>query len=65
MTLAELAVAMRDLGAWNAMNLDGGGSSTMAVGSRLVNVPSDSAGERTVGNVLLVARRERRTRCSR
>jgi hypothetical protein len=64
MTLAELAAAMRSLGAWDAMNFDGGGSTAMIVADRLVNVPSDSAGERTVGNVLLVVRRETR-RCAR
>ncbi len=57
MTLHELGEAMRSLGAWDAMNLDGGGSAAMAIGGRVVNVPSDSAGERTVGNVLLVVRR--------
>lgn len=57
MTLAELAQTARDLGAWNATNLDGGGSTSMNVLGRLVNVPSDSAGERTVGNVVLVTRR--------
>jgi hypothetical protein len=54
MTLQELAAAMRAQGAWQAMNFDGGGSTTMLVGDRVVNVPSDSAGERTVGNALFV-----------
>jgi hypothetical protein len=54
MTLRELAAAMRGLGAWHAMNFDGGGSSTMLIGDRVVNVPSDSAGERTVGNALFL-----------
>jgi hypothetical protein len=54
MTLRELAAAMRGLGAWHAMNFDGGGSSTMLIGDRVVNVPSDSTGERTVGNALFV-----------
>jgi hypothetical protein len=65
MTLVELAELMRSLGAWDAMNLDGGGSTAMIVGGRLVNVPSDSVGERTVGNVLVVARHERRADCVR
>ena len=65
MTLAELAGAARALGLWNAMNFDGGGSSTMVVGGRLVNVPSDSAGERTVGDALLVVRRAPRADCAR
>src|SRR3989304_2736023 len=37
MNLFELARLMRDLGAGQAMNLDGGGSSTLVVGGRVVN----------------------------
>lgn len=36
MTLSELATVMRELGAWNALNLDGGGSVSMAVGGENV-----------------------------
>ena len=54
MTLVELANVMRELGAWQAMNFDGGGSTTMVVEGRVVNHPSDKEGERTVGNALLV-----------
>ena len=57
-TLVELAGIMRKLGAWQAMNFDGGGSTTMVVNGRVVNVPSDSAGERTVGNALLLVKRK-------
>jgi exopolysaccharide biosynthesis protein len=57
MTLVELAALMRRLGAWDAMNFDGGGSTTMVVGGALVNAPSDSTGERAVGSALLVVRR--------
>jgi hypothetical protein len=63
MSLVELADMMRSLGAWQALNFDGGGSSTMVVEGRLVNAPSDSAGERPSGNLLAVARRERRASC--
>ncbi|HXF82013.1 MAG TPA: phosphodiester glycosidase family protein [bacterium] len=55
MTLAELARLMVDLGAREAMNLDGGGSATMVVGGRTVNEPSDGA-ERPVGSALLILR---------
>ena len=64
MTLGELADLMRRLGAVDALNLDGGGSTTMAVGAqggvaRVLNQPSDSAGERPVANALaMVARCE-------
>ena len=57
MTLVELAALMRRLGGWQAMNCDGGGSTTMIVEGAVVNTPSDSAGERPVGNALLVVRR--------
>ena len=54
MTLVELASVMRELGAWQAMNFDGGGSTTMVVDGKVVNHPSDKEGERAVGNALLV-----------
>jgi exopolysaccharide biosynthesis protein len=57
MTLDELARTMRRLGAWQAMNFDGGGSTTMVIEGAVANVPSDSTGERAVGNALLVVRK--------
>ena len=57
MTLAELAAMMRKLGAWQAMNFDGGGSTTMVVDGQLMNKPSDKEGERAVGNALLVVKK--------
>ena len=54
MTLIELATVMRELGAWQAMNFDGGGSTTMVVAGKVVNQPSDKEGERAVGNAVLV-----------
>ncbi len=54
MSLSELADAMLQLGVHDAMNFDGGGSTTMVVQGKLVNRPSDSAGERPVGSALLV-----------
>jgi exopolysaccharide biosynthesis protein len=58
MTLVELAALMRELGAWHAMNFDGGGSTTMVIGGRIVNSPSDPLGEREVGNALVLLRRK-------
>jgi hypothetical protein len=52
MTLREAARLMRSLGAQNALNLDGGGSSTMTVRGEVVNRPSDPAGERRVSDGL-------------
>ncbi|MFV5993206.1 phosphodiester glycosidase family protein [Streptomyces sp. NPDC056231] len=59
-TLTEAAAFMRSLGAVQALNLDGGGSSAMAVDGKLVNVPSDATGERTVGDTLQVLPPHRR-----
>lgn len=40
-TVPELARVMQRLGASDAVNLDGGGSTSMAVAGRVVNTPSD------------------------
>lgn len=55
MTLRELSALMVQVGAAEAMNLDGGGSATMVVGGRIVNEPSDGR-ERPIGSALLVLR---------
>jgi len=52
-SMIEAAQLMRWLGAQNAINLDGGGSSTMVVNNKVVNSPSDGA-ERAVGDALLI-----------
>jgi hypothetical protein len=57
MTLTELAEMLRKLGAWQAMNFDGGGSTTMVIDGAVVNKPSDTTGEREVGNVLAVVKK--------
>jgi len=54
MTLYELADFMIFLGCAQALNLDGGGSTTMVVRGKVVNKPSDVAGERPVTNALLL-----------
>lgn len=46
MSLREAAALMRSLGATDALNLDGGGSSTFVVRGRVVNRPSDRLVER-------------------
>ncbi len=60
MNLQELAEFLLELGATDAMNLDGGGSTTMFVGGKVVNRPSDKEGERKVGDAILVFLRKRR-----
>ncbi|WP_152365987.1 phosphodiester glycosidase family protein [Microlunatus speluncae] len=58
MTIAELARLMQDLGAWNAINLDGGGSTTLVArpaGTKertVINRPSDGQ-ERADANALV------------
>lgn len=59
MSLAEFAALMRSLGIAQGLNLDGGGSTTLVIRGHIVNHPSDSTGERKVGNALLVIRGRR------
>lgn len=56
MTLSEFAREFERLGATWALNLDGGGSSTMVVRGKVVNRPSDKGGERFVSSAILVLR---------
>jgi hypothetical protein len=58
MTLVELAGLLKVEGAWDALNFDGGGSTTLIAGRGIVNTPSDSAGERAIGNALLILKRK-------
>lgn len=44
MTLGELATALVALGARSALNLDGGGSTSLVCGGRLVNTPREQHG---------------------
>lgn len=52
MSLTELATYMKRIGCYNALNLDGGGSTAMVVRGQVVNSPSDGS-ERAVGNILM------------
>jgi hypothetical protein len=54
MTLVELRELARRLRLVNALNLDGGGSTTMWAEGKVVNSPSDLAGPRKVSDALLV-----------
>ncbi len=56
MTIDELANLMLSLGSYNAVNLDGGGSSTMVIYNHVVNSPSDPGGERSVANAIFAVR---------
>lgn len=55
--LYDLAAYLLELGATDAMNLDGGGSTTMFVDGKVVNKPSDKEGERKVSDAILVTPR--------
>ena len=54
MNLAELAAAMKTLNCSNAINLDGGGSSSMIAGGQLLNRPGDNGVERPVVSAVLI-----------
>ena len=56
--LQDLAEYLLSLGATDAMNLDGGGSTTMFVDGKVVNKPSDKEGERKVSDAILVTLRK-------
>ncbi len=55
-SLQDLSDLMAEKGAVIAMNLDGGGSSTMVVDGELSNFPSDSGGARAVTNAIVFRR---------
>ncbi len=61
MTFSEMAAFLIDtLGATEAVNLDGGGSSTMVVDGTVRNVPSDGS-ERHVSNALMLVDQDTRS----
>ena len=55
-TLAEEAKVLLDLGCYEALNLDGGGSSCLLVNGRETIHPSDKEGERPVPSVFIIKR---------
>ncbi|MEW6126617.1 MAG: phosphodiester glycosidase family protein [Acidobacteriota bacterium] len=57
MGLRQLAEILLEFGAIEAINLDGGGSTTMVVEGKVVNKPSDATGERAVSDALLIVER--------
>jgi exopolysaccharide biosynthesis protein len=54
MTLPELAAFLKEQGAHDAYNLDGGGSSTLIVNGQIMNSPSDTAGERPSSDAIVL-----------
>ena len=59
--LYDLAKYLLELGAIDAMNLDGGGSTTMFLDGKVVNKPSDKEGERKVGDAIVVTLRKKKS----
>ncbi len=55
--LPDLANLLIELGAREAINLDGGGSTTMVVNGAIVNRPSDKTGERPVSDAIVITPR--------
>ena len=56
MSIPELTDLMLELGSVSAINLDGGGSTTMVIDGRIVNRPSGMASRRNADAVLLFPR---------
>lgn len=58
MNLYELGEFMISIGADHALNLDGGGSTTLIWDGAIKNNPSDDDGERAIANGLLIFRKD-------
>lgn len=56
LTIEELRQLMQALGARDAVNLDGGGSTALVIRDQLVNKPSDPGGERAVGDAIVLGK---------
>jgi phosphodiester glycosidase/sporulation related protein len=54
LSIPEEADVSRSLGLVDAVNLDGGGSTTMTLHGQVITHPSDATGERPVGDAILV-----------
>jgi phosphodiester glycosidase len=54
LSFTESAGVMRALGARDALNLDGGGSTTFTLGTTLLTRPSDATGERPIGDAIVL-----------
>ena len=58
-TLGQEAKILQDLGCWEALNLDGGGSSCMLVNGKETIKPSDAAGQRAVPAVFIISNKQK------
>ena len=57
-TLTQEAQMLKDLGCWEALNLDGGGSSCMLVNGKETIKVSDTGGQRPVPAVFLIQQKK-------
>jgi hypothetical protein len=53
-TFEESALILKALGAEHGVNLDGGGSTGVIVGTNLLTRPSDATGERPIGDAIVI-----------
>ena len=58
-TLGQEAQILKDLGCWEALNLDGGGSSCMLVNGKETIKPSDPTGQRAIPAVFVIKTRSK------
>jgi exopolysaccharide biosynthesis protein len=65
MTLEQLAAFMRSMGAYQAMNFDGGGSASMALNGVMVSRQGDHPTTRRVSNALMAVRPVKSTKPQR
>ncbi len=56
-TLGQEAKMLQDLGCWEALNLDGGGSSCMLINGKETIKPSDPIGQRAVPAVFIIQKK--------
>lgn len=56
-TLGQEAQILKDLGCWEALNLDGGGSSCMLIHGKETIKPSDKEGQRAVPAVFIIRKK--------
>jgi hypothetical protein len=57
LNLQEMADLMKSMGCTGAMNLDGGGSTSMLINGQQTVKPSDAAGERAVVSAIIIKKR--------
>lgn len=53
-SIPEMGALLAALGAKDAINLDGGGSTAMVIGQKLIGVPSDATGERPDADAIVL-----------